>query len=178
MKKSINLVSGKKRVDNFLKKLSVGTMGAFFFMVVLSLGLIGYRLVLKGTFDELDQKEQRLNSQLISQQDKKDKVVEMKSRLSEISKIISKRVPTTARIDTVSSLLPINSEVTTLSGNEEEIQVTLESESLGSLNDLIELKIEEIATDKKKAIKRVDMSSFGLNPKTLKYKISLNIEFI
>lgn len=178
MKKSINLVLGKKRVDNFLKRLSIGAMVAFFVMVVLSLSLIAYRLVLKSTFDELDQKEQGLNAQLISQQDKKDKLVEMKSRLSEIQKIITKRVPITARLDTVSSLLPQNSEVTTLNGNEDLIQISLESDSLGSLNELIEQKIEEIAGDKKKAIKRVDMSSFSLNPNTLKYRISLAIEFI
>ncbi len=177
MKRGINLALGKKSVDNALRKMFVVTGAIFFVTVIISLGLIGYRLVLKSSFDALEQKEQQLNSQLLAQQEKKDKLIEIKSRILDVKKIISSRAPTTARIDTLSEFVSADSIVDALSGTDTDIEMTLESDSLTSLNDLIEQRISEVAKDKKKGIKKIEMHNFGLNPKTLKYIISLGVKF-
>lgn len=178
MRKSINLALGRKQVDTLLKKIFYATVAAFFVCVVLSLSLIVYRLVLKGSFDALEAREQQLNQQLLEQVDKRDKIVETKTRLTEIKKIIASRSPVTARIGTVSEMIPAESLVTGITGADKRIEISLESENLASLNDLLELKIQELTQDKKRGIKKIEMLSFGLNPKTLRYGISVGIEFI
>lgn len=178
MRKSINLSLGQKRVDTVLRKIYIGTIISFCVVVAVSLGLIGYRLVLKGSYEALDSREQQLNSQLLTMVEKRDKMLEIKSRLNEVKKIVSTRSPTTKRLETVSSIVPSDSEVKGVSGNEDTIDISLESESIASLNDLIELKIEELTSDRGKGVKKVQMHSFGLNPRTHKYTVSLGIEFI
>lgn len=177
MKQGINLSLGRKRVDNALKKFFYITAGVFCFTVVISLGLIIYRLVLRGVYDSLDQKEQKLNSQLLAMQDKKYKLIEIKSRIIDVQKVLSKRSPVVSRLDSISGVIPQDSEVDSINGTDTEMQVTLESESLSSLNDLIESKIAQLASDKKRGIKKIDMRSFGLNPKTLRYSLTFGITF-
>ncbi len=177
MKQGINLSLGRKRVDNALKKIFYVTAGAFIFTVVISLSLIIYRLVLKGMYDSLDQKEQKLNIQLLTMQDKKDKLIETKSRIADIQKVLSKRSPIVNRLETVSSVISSDSTVDAINGTDTDMQLTLESENLATLNDLIEAKIADLASDKKRGIKKIEMRSFGLNPKTLKYSLTFGVTF-
>lgn len=178
MRKNINLSLGRKRVDTVLRKIFIGTIVAFSIVVVMSLSLIGYRLILKGSFESLEAKEQQLNSQLLTLVEKRDKMLETRSRLGEVKKILSTRAPTTRRLETVSSIVPVDSQVKGVSGNENLIEISLESGSLVTLNELVEQKIEELAQDRGQGIKRVEMYSFGLNPRTRQYSVSLSIEFI
>ncbi len=177
MKKGINLSLGHKRVDTILRKIFIVSVGAFCVVVVISLILITYRLILKATFDSLDQKEQQLNSQLLALTDKKDKLLETKNRIAEVKKVLANRAPVTARIETIAEVVPLDAEVNGISGDDEEIDVSLESENLASLNELIEQKIEQIALDAKKGIKKVEMKSFGLNPKTSMYGVTIGLTF-
>ncbi len=177
MKQGINLTLGRKRVDSALKKFFYVTVGVFCATVVISLGLIVYRLVLRGTYDSLDQKEQKLNSQLLAMQEKKDKLIEIKSRIADVQKVLSKRSPVVSRLDSVSGVISSDTAVDAINGTDTDMQITLESDSLSLLNDLIESKIAELATDKKRGIRKIDLRSFGLNPKTLKYSLTFVITF-
>lgn len=177
MKKGINLSLGRKRSDGVLRKFFAVSVGVFLITVVISIGLIAYRLILKVSFDTLDQQEQQVNSQLLVLTEKNDKLLETKSRITDIKKIIAKRSPITTRMGIISETVPVETSINGITGNEKEMELNLESESLNSINDLIEQKVNEVATDKKKGIKKVEMKSFGLNPKTLKYTISLGITF-
>ena len=177
MKQGINLTLGRKRVDSALKKVFYVTAGIFCFTVIISIGLIIYRLVLKSTYDSFDQKEQHLNTQLLAMQDKKDKLIETKSRISDVQKVLGKRSPIVARIDAISGIIPSDSQVDSINGTDTDMQITLESENLSSLNDLVEERVATLANDKKKGIKKIEMRSFGLNPKTLKYNITFGITF-
>lgn len=161
-----------------LRRIFYISVGIFCVSVVVSLSLIVFRLVLKNSFDSLDRQEQQLNSQLLSQQDKKDKLLETKSRIIEIKNVLAKRSPMTARIDAIALVVPPDSQIDALNGGDSDMQLTLESESLASLNDLIEKKATEVASDKKRGIKKIEMRSFGLSPKTHKYTISIGITFI
>lgn len=177
MKQGINLTLGRKRVDSALKKIFYIAAGTFCVTVVLSLGLIIYRLVLKSTYDSLDQKEQQLNAQLLAIQDKKDKLIETKSRIEDIQKVLGKRSPVVSRIDSVSSIIPVDSDVDSLNSSDTEMQISLESDNLSSLNGLIEERVAALGADKKKGIQKIEMRSFGLNPKTLRYNIAFGITF-
>ncbi len=177
MKKGINLSLGRKRVDGALHKFFVASVSIFLITVVVSIGLIIYRLVLKTSFDSLDQKEQEINSQLLTMTEKNDKLIETKSRIADIRKILINRSPITTRMNIISEVIPQGAQVNGITGDEISMKLNLESENLNTLNDLIEQKIAEVASDKKRRIKRAEMSSFGLNPKTLKYSIDLGITF-
>jgi Tfp pilus assembly protein PilN len=177
MKKGINLTLGRKRVDSALRKMFYTTIVIFFLTVIVSIGLIIYRLILRSSFDALDTKEQKLNEQLLSMQDKRDKFIETKSRLTDIKQILTKRSPITIRVDTVSQVVPADSQVNGLSGDKDELHITLESENLSSLNDLFEQKMEALAMDKKKGIKKIELQAFSLNPKTLMYSTTFGVTF-
>lgn len=177
MKQGINLSLGRKRVDGALRKIFMVSAGIFCLTVVVSLGLIIFRLVLKSAYDSLDQKEQLVNSQLLAMQDKKDKLIETKSRISDIQKVLGKRSPVITRINSISSIVPTDADVDALNGSDSDLQITLETDNLSSLNDLMEQKIAALASDKKRGIKKIEMISFGLNPKTLRYNITFGITF-
>lgn len=177
MKKGINLATRRKRVETLFRKAFVASVALFIAVVVISLGLIIYRLILKNSYDNLDKKELQLNQELLSIVDKKDKFIETKSRISDVRKLLIERAPVTERIETVSSVVPIDSTVGSLSGDDTLMQLSLESENLASLNELVEQKLIEIAKDKKKEIKKVEMKSFGLNPKSLKYSVTFSVTF-
>ena len=110
-------------------------------------------------------------------QDKKDKLIETKSRIADIQKVLSKRSPIVNRLETVSSVISSDSTVDAINGTDTDMQLTLESENLATLNDLIEAKIADLASDKKRGIKKIEMRSFGLNPKTLKYSLTFGVTF-
>ena len=177
MKQGINLSLGRKRVDYALRKLYYAAVSAFVLCVMISLLLIAYRLILKGSYDELTRKDEAANATLLRMQEKKDKFIETKSRLTDVRSIINKRSPLTVRVSTVSGVVPGDSTITSLNGTDSDIELSLESENLVSLNDLLEQKIEELAADKKRSIKKIEMRSFGLNPKTLRYVMSFAVTF-
>lgn len=177
MKKGINLTLGKKSVDNALNKVFFVSVALFCLTILVSFSLIVYRLILKNSFDELDKKEQKFNQQILGMEDKRDKLIDMKGRLDDIRKIISRRLPMNSRITSLSELIPEDVTVNNISGTDVDIQIALESDNLSTLNDLVEQKIVDLAQDKKKKIKKIQMQTFGLNPKTLKYSITFSIIF-
>ncbi len=177
MKKGINLALGKKSVDNALRKIFIASVAVFCFTVVISFSLIVYRLILKNNFEALDQKEQGLNAQIISMQEKRDKIIETKSRLDDIRKILSKRLPMNTRIGLLSDVIPEDASVNSINGTDVDMKLSLESDNLSTLNELVEQKITALARDKKRGIKKIEMQSFGLNPKTHKYSITFGITF-
>lgn len=177
MKQGINLTLGKKSVDNALRKVFFASVALFCLTILISFSLIVYRLILKNSFDDLDRKEQKLNQQILGMEEKRDKLVETKGRLDDIRKIIARRLPMSARITSLSQVIPEDVTVNNISGTDVNIQISLESDNLSTLNDLVEQKIVALAQDKKKKIKKIQMQSFGLNPKTLKYSITFAIVF-
>lgn len=177
MKQGINLTLGKKSVDNALRKVLFASAALFCLTILISFSLIVYRLILKNSFEDLDQKEQKLNQQILGMEDKRDKIVETKGRLDDVRKIISRRLPMSARVAYLAEVIPDDVTVDNINGTDVDIQISLESDNLSTLNDLVEQKIVALAQDKKKKIKKIQMQSFGLNPKTLKYSITFSIVF-
>ena len=84
----------------------------------------------------------------------------------------------TARIDAIRGVIPTDSEINTLNGTDVDMTISLESDNLASLNDLIEQKIAALASDKKKGIQKIEMRTFSLSPKTLKYNVTFGIKFV
>ena len=82
-----------------------------------------------------------------------------------------------SRVASLTEVIPEDVTVGSISGTDTDIQISLESDNLSTLNDLVEQKIAALAQDKKRRIKKIQMLSFGLNPKTLKYSVTFTITF-
>ena len=127
--------------------------------------------------DNLESKEHELNEKLLRLEEKKSKIIETKLRIVDVRKVLSKRAPTTIRINTIFSFIPEDTEINRLSGKDNEMSFDIQSDSIATLNLLLEQKIEEIAADKKTGIKKIIMKHFGLSPKTLTYSVSFTVQF-
>lgn len=178
MKNSINLVSKKRKPSKFHKRFLITSIAFFSIIFVVSVGFIGYRFFLQSEAGDLKTEESRLIAIVNQDLDKKSKFLTVRERLSEIQKIINQRKNLNSKIESASNVIPSDVEVTLVDGTEEKIKLRVTAKNLVSLDSLIEKRIAEYANDKKKGIKRVEMTSFGLNPESLQYFANFVIEFI
>lgn len=177
MKKSINLSHGRKRVATYFRQIFYISVGLFCLVVLITIGLTGYKLVQRNVYSNLEITDREHDAVLTSLKVKREKYIETQKRLVDIQTVIAKRPPTTVRLATISEILPGDATVDTIAGTEEEMDITINSESLSSLSVLLDERIDQVAGDKKKGVKKVEMKSFGLNPKTLLYSVSLRVTF-
>ncbi len=178
MKTSINLVSKRRTPNAFHKRFFTGAVVIFSLAFLISAGLIVYRLYLAGELSNFKEEEARLTSVINSNPEKKIKYLSVRERLAEIQKVISKRKNINSRLVSVSQTLPLDVGISLIEGDEEKVVLQVVASDLSSLNTLIETKIEEYATESQKTVKRVEMSSFGLDTETNQYKANFTIEFI
>ena len=177
MRKGINLTSEQKKANGLLRSVFYGSSAFFVVAVIIAIVLIAYRLFLSVSLSETVKKEEEVNAQLLQLQTKKDKFLETHSRLKDIRKILSKRSTITLKVADLTQVVPEDASILSINGSDEEISLSVQSENLESLNDLIEQKINQVASDKKKGIKKIEMNSFRLNPKTLLYKVDFGVTF-
>lgn len=177
MKKIINLSTVKKDSDKIFKKIFYVSVGIFSLTIILSFALVLGKLNLTRIYNQLQETEDGVNTQLLLLQEKKFKYEEVKARLSSIKKILSQRSPILIRVKSISDILPTDSNVNSTSGNDKKVQISLNSSSLKSLNDLIEKRLVEFAKDNKKGISRVEMTALSLSPQTKLYSTTLLINF-
>lgn len=178
MKTSINLVSKKRKPSEFHKRFLIASIVFFSIIFVVSAGFIGYRFFLQNEVGNLKTEESGLIAMVNQDLDKKSKFLTVRERLSEIQKIINQRKNINNKIKGVSGIIPSDVEVNLVDGDENEIKLKVTAKNLVSLDSLIEKRIAEYANDQKKGIKRVEMTSFGLNSESLQYFANFVIEFI
>ncbi len=178
MKNSINLVSKRRRPGKFHRRLFIVSVIFFSIAFLISAGLIGYSLILGGQLEVLKSDETKLIAAVNLDPEKKVKFLTVKERLSEIQKILNERKNLNNRINTVSAVLPQDLGISLIESDEQQIKLRVTAPDLVSLNNLIEEKIESYATEQNRGVKRIEMTSFGLNPNTLLYEATFSIEFI
>lgn len=177
MRKGINLTSAQKKTNGVLKRIFYVSAAFFAVTVIIAIVLIAYRLFISISLSEATKKEQGINASLLQLQTKKDKFLETRLRLKDIRKILAKRSSITLKVADLTQIVPEDASILSINGSDEEISLSVESSSLETLNDLIEQKVNQIDSDKKKGIKKIEMKSFRLNPKTLLYQVDFDITF-
>lgn len=178
MKTSINLVSKKRRPSEFHRRFFISAIIFFSIVFVISVGLIGYRLFLQAQLNAFKDDEAELITQVNLNPEKKIKFLTVRERLSEIQNIIKERKNLNSRIESVSQTLPLDVGISLIEGDSEQVKLRVTASNLVSLNDLIEQRVEQYASERNKEIKRIELTSFNLNPSTLLYEANLTIEFI
>lgn len=177
MKTSINLVSKKRRPSEFHRRFFLASIIFFSVVFILSAGLVGYRLVLQIQMEELTAEEAQLTSDVNSDPEKKVKFLTVRERLSEIQDIMKKRQNLNTRVESVAQTLPADVGVRLIESDKNIVKVRVSASDLVSLDNLIDQRIEEYASERNRGVKRVELTGFNLNPKTLLYEASFTIEF-
>lgn len=178
MKSSINLVSKRTRPSVFHKRFLIVSVTLFSIVFLVSAGLIAYRLLLQTQLSDLKSEEASLIAVVNQNPEKKVKFLTIRERLAEIQSIISERKNLNTRIASVGNTLPVDVEVSLIEGDETTVKVRVTADDLVSLNNLIEQRIEEYATEQNKIVKRIEMTSFNVNSSSLQYEANFTIEFI
>ena len=177
MRKGINLTSEQKKANGLLKRIFYASSAFFVITVIVAIVLIAYRLFLSVALSEVTKKEEATSAQIMQFQTKRDKFLETRSRLKDIRKILSKRSTITLKIADLTQIVPEDASLVSINGSNDEISLSVSSSSLTTLNDLIEQKVIQAASDKKRGIKKIEMKSFRLNPKTLLYQVDFDVTF-
>lgn len=177
MKTSINLVSKKRRPSEFHRRFFLASIIFFSVVFILSAGLVGYRLVLQIQMEELTAEEAQLTSDVNSDPEKKVKFLTVRERLSEIQDIMKKRQNLNTRVESVAQTLPADVGVRLIESDKNIVKVRVSASDLVSLDNLIDQRIEEYASERNRGVKRVELTGFNLNPETLLYEASFTIEF-
>lgn len=177
MRKGINLTSEQKKTNGVLRSIFYVSTAFFAVTVIIAIVLIAYRLFLSMSLSDVNKKEEGINAQLLQLQTKKDKFVETHLRLKDIQNILSKRSTITLKVSDLAQVVSGDASILSINGSDQEISLGVESGSLETLNDLIEQKVNQVASDKKKGVKKIEMKSFRLNPKTLLYQVDFSVTF-
>lgn len=177
MKTSINLVSKKRRPSEFHRRFFLASIIFFSVVFISSAGLVGYRLVLQIQMEELTAEEAQLTSDVNSDPEKKVKFLTVRERLSEIQDIMNKRQNLNTRVESVAQTLPADVGVRLIESDENIVKVRVSASDLVSLDNLIDQRIEEYASERNRGVKRVELTGFSLNPENLLYEASFTIEF-
>lgn len=178
MKSSINLSLAKRQNDIFYKRILYIVAGIFLLTVIVSIGLLIFRIFLNSSFQKLSAQEQDLNQQLKNLLPKKEKFRETEKRLGDIRKVISTRSQITNQVNTLSSIISDDLSLSGINGTENVIQMSVVSDNLSNLNDLVQNKAISLAQDKKKGVQKIEMDSFTLNPKTHQYTVVFGVTFL
>lgn len=177
MRKGINLTSEQRKANGVLRSIFYVSSAFFAVTVIIAIVLIAYRLFISISLSDVTKKEEGINAQLLQLQTKKDKFLETHLRLKNIRSILSKRSIITLKVTELTQIVPEGASILSINGSDEEISLSVQSDSLETLNNLIEQKVNQIASDKKKGIKKIEMKSFRLNPKTLLYQVDFGVTF-
>lgn len=177
MSKGINLASPHKKSIDVYRYLFLSALGLFILVFIISAVTVSYRLFLGNQLAVLESDEKSIITTISSLQEKKEKFLVVKERLSQISKIVGKRADVNSRIDVVVGILPPPIEVDKISGSVNEVSISVSSPSLQTLNELVEENIAELVASNNRSIKRIEMRSFRLDSETLIYSATINVEF-
>lgn len=177
MKREINLSLGPRKDNTLAKRITLYSSIIFSIVVCITLGILSYRLFLSNQLSNLTGDEEVLQAQLNSIKEQRDKFVVVKERLGEAKRILGRRLNITGKFDNVEALIPSQASLETFNGTEEEVELRVESENLGSLSQLINEKIAELANDKKQGVQKIEMKSFLLNPITKKYTVVFSVTY-
>lgn len=177
MKKEINLSIGQRKDNTLSRRIVLGSSIVFSVVVFITLGILSYRLFLTNQLSNLASEEESLQGQLNAIKEQRDKFVIVKERLGEAKRILARRLDITGKYDDVAGIVPAQASLETFNGDEEEVELRVESENLESLSQLINEKITTLAEDKKKGVQKIEMKSFLLNPVTKNYSVVFGVTY-
>lgn len=177
MKSGINLTLTRPPSDSAAQKIMVGSVVIFSIAVLLAAAVLAYRFSIQLQVTNLIDEEQSLNSQLNAMATKRDQYKITKDRLEDIQTVLAMRDGVNARIDTATEIVPAGSDIDDVGGTLEEVSFEVTSPDLASMNTMMEQKISEIASDKKKGIQTIELQTFNLDTSTKTYRGLFKVTF-
>lgn len=141
------------------------------------LGVVGLSMIIVvvlkfiSPLPSLQAQEQDLQGRLARLDSKRGKFLIVSDRIKNISSILSGRIDYFQKIDTIVNQLPTDIAISSFSIDKANLQMTVRSSSLTSLNTFIDRLLE--LTGEKKIFTKVILNSLSLDTKTNKYSLSI-----
>lgn len=177
MKTEINLAAQRQVQKRRLRKFFLVSIGAFIVVFGATVLILLYNLTLKIQISSLEDEERQLSSQIEAQGQKKNDILILRERIAGIQTALSMRKSIDSQVIPVVGIAPVSSTVGGITYEENEVKMTVKSDNLNDLSDLIDNKIAEIATEQKNEIQNVEISSFGISEADQIYSVNLSFTF-
>lgn len=179
MRSNINLIERREVADTKVKKILL-TSVAFFAVVFLFAGsIIFYTFYLKNSLANLKTKELTIAEDIRHEGGKNNKKVKflvIRERLSTIEKIKKMRKNINAKLEEIFDILASDIRVESIDATNEKIAIKVSSQNLSEIHSLLEEKLKQYP-GKQVEIKRIDLSSFELDPHSHIYSLAIDFDF-
>lgn len=168
----VNQQVEKRKANKFL----FTSIGIFSIVLFIALSILGYTFFLHSTLASLQKEEDDLKAQLAQNNDKKANILVLKERLSNIQKVMSSRTDINKKVSAILGIFPQDVSISNVQASSDKITFTLVSDNLEAIDQLIENKIKAFTINKTLPVKKIDLVSFNLNPKS-GYNLFFAFEF-
>jgi len=177
MNSDINLVSGNANaLDKGTKTLRrlklIGTV------VIVGVGVISILLFLLNRLfspDSIIKQQNQVTASISLQQAKQAKLLVLTQRLNDISSLLKKRANYDVALNNILSQSPSGVSIVSMSVDKKKISIIVNSSSLLSLNDFIEMLKGMV--EKKQFLKNVTINNLGLSGRT-GYVLTADIDLL
>lgn len=173
MSEDINLASQKAAVVK-IKKVANPLLYIFIGVTIIALGLVVYSFFLSTVSDSLANDITKLKSNL-SKSSKKQKMQIVSERLAEINNILSSRSPVNTITSKIVTNVPIDFSIDSISGNAQEISLSLSSNDLSAFANYLEKQLMDLIKTNKSIIQTIKINSFAQSKEG--YTMVLNFRF-
>ncbi|HVZ11775.1 MAG TPA: hypothetical protein VG965_01975 [Patescibacteria group bacterium] len=170
----INLVAGRRaeqKVEHFISGPSLIIFGVVF---VIATVLVIYSFLLSSQYDSLVSQETSVRAQISTVSAKRDKITIIHERLAAIRSIIAKRSSLSATVFNILSIIPDDFSLDGITADDNQVSITVTSNSLAEFADFLEQKIPSFAAKDKTGVKTVQVRAFSQS----KNGYSLGLDFL
>ena len=132
----------------------------FIIVFIVGILIVSYSFILKVNLSSLASSGRRLQGQIAQQESKKDKILIISERLASARKILASRSHLDLVVSSIIQAIPDNFSLETVDGNDQQVSVSISSDTLLDFANLLSEKIPDITQNKTLAISKVTADSF------------------
>ena len=175
MKPTINLATRRIIQKKTLRKFFLSSILFFGIAVIITLGLLTTNFFLNLQISNFTDQKSTFQAEIARSQSVKDKLLMVQERLGQIRSLLATRNMASERINLILSVIPDPITILSVQYTSEDITVSLASNSLLDLQNLIEQELPKISQSGNKDLGKITVSSFRLDPENLRYLSSFSI---
>ncbi len=133
----------------------------FIIVFIVGILILSFSFILKVNLSSLASDGRRLQGQIAQQELKKDKILIISERLSAARKILASRNHLDLVISSIMAEIPNNFSIEGVDGNDQQISLSISSDTLSDFASFLSEKIPNITQNKALEISKVTANSFG-----------------
>lgn len=177
MSDQVNLLQETKVVKKEGGKLLSLSFLFLLLTVIIAVGILLYLFYLKTQEGNIITNQTESISSLSQFQDKKIMYQSTKERLASISQLLLTKNVQTDRFIDLATVIPSDVSISALSLSGNTAKLTLSSSSLSSINEFLEINLEELPENPELKIRRIQIDNLGIQSDSGVYSVGITIEF-